>query len=261
MNSVEILTGLRFAAVTAVILFCSPAYIEPVKADEIRVLATGATKSVVTSLGEAFRQRSGHAIVLDVDTAGGVQKRIEGGAVYPVVIATRGVIDGLSDKGKLVKGSRVDIASTSIGVAVKDGAPKPDISTVDAFKKTLLDAKTIAYVDPASGGTSGIYIAKVLDTLGLTDALKPKLRLKAGGYVAELVASGEAEIAIHQISEILPVKGVTMIGELPKEIQSVTVYSGAVMPGASEAARAFLAFATGSEAAVLVVKSGMVQPK
>lgn len=230
------------------------------RAAELRVLATGATKSLITSLAADFKTKTGHVVILQTDTAGGVAKRIEGGEGFDVAIATKGVIDALIAKGKLAPGTASDIASTSIGVAVKDGAAKPDISTVDAFKRTMLAAATIAYVDPASGGTSGIYIAGVLDRLGLSEALKPKLRLKAGGYVAELVANGEAEIAIHQISEILPVKGVVLIGELPKEIQSVTTYTAGLPKDASAAAEAFRSYVTGPDARVTIEKTGMKAP-
>ena len=230
-------------------------------AAEIKVLATGASKAVVTELASRFGKSSGHTVTITTDTAGGVAKRVETGEPFEVAVATRGVVDTLITKGKLAAGSRVDIASTSIGVAVKEGAPKPDISTVAAFKQLLLDAKTIAYVDPASGGTSGIYIAGVIDKMGLTETLKPKLRLQAGGYVAERVAKGEAEVVIHQVSEILPVKGVTLVGGLPAEIQSVTTYSGGLAPTATEAGKAFLAFLTGPDAAPVIAAAGMEKPK
>ncbi len=217
----------------------------PAEAADIRLLVTGASKVVVTELAEDFARKAGHKVIITADTAGGVAKRVESGEAFEIGVTTRGVIDSLIGKGKLAVGSRGDIASTSVGVAIKEGAAKPDISTLAAFRQTLLNAKTIAYVDPASGGTSGIYIASVIEKMGLTDTLKPKLRLLSGGFVAELVAKGEAEIAIHQISEILPVKGVTMIGEIPAEIQIVTTYSGGLAPQASDAAKALLAYITG----------------
>ncbi len=231
------------------------------RAAEIKVLATGASKAVVTELAGRFGKASGHTVIITTDTAGGVAKRVEAGEPFEVAVATRGVVDALVGKGKLAAGSRADIASTSIGIAVKEGAPKPDISTVAAFKRLLLDAKSVAYVDPASGGTSGIYIAGVIDKLGLTEMLKPKLRLQAGGYVAELVAKGDAEVVIHQVSEILPVKGVTLVGGLPAEIQSVTTYSGGLAPAASDAGKAFLAFLIGPDAAAVIAAAGMDKPK
>lgn len=232
----------------------------PGAAEEIKVIAAGATRAVLTSLDAAFTAKTGHTIVLVTDTAGGVAKRVEAGESAGLVISSRKQIDTLIDKGKLAPGSRADIASSVMAVAVRAGAPQPDISTLEGFRQMLLDAKTIAYVDPASGGTSGIYIAGVIDRMGLTEALRPKLRLQAGGYVAELVAKGEAEIAIHQMSEILPVKGVTLVGELPREIQSVTVYSAGLPADATGAARAYLAFITGREAAPAIEKAGLKPP-
>jgi len=122
-------------------------------------------------------------------------------------------------------GSRTDIGRTGMGVGVRDGAPQPDISSVDAFKRALLEAKSIVYVDPASGATSGTHFAAVLQKLGIADAVKAKTKLVPGGYPAELVAKGEVEMVVHQISEIVPVKGVTLVGPLPKELQKLTIYS------------------------------------
>lgn len=237
------------------------AMVSAASAAEIRVLAAGATKAIVEKLGETFKVRTGHTLVIASDTAGGVAKRLEGGESVDIATATRGVIDGLIGKEKLAKGSRADLAVSLIGIAVKEGAPKPDISTLEAFKATLGAAKTVAYVDPASGGTSGIYLASVFEKLGMTDMLKPKLRLQAGGYVAEKVARGEAEIVLHQVSEILPVKGVTLIGVLPAEIQLVTTYSAGLSPGASDAAKAFLAFLAGPEGDGVITAAGLNRPK
>ena len=120
---------------------------------------------------------------------------------------------------------------------VRSGAPKPDIGSVEAFKKALLEAKSVAYIDPASGGSSGIYIAGLLDKLGIADQIKPKAKLKKGGYVADLIVSGEAELGIHQISEIVPVKEVTLVGPLPAEIQNYTIYAAGVGAGARDRGR------------------------
>ena len=230
-------------------------------AAEIKVLAAGATKAIVEKLGETFKTRTGHTLVITSDTAGGVARRLEGGESVDIATATKGVIDGLIAKEKLAKGSRADLAVSLIGIAVREGAPKPDISTLEAFKATLAAAKTVAYVDPASGGTSGIYLASVFEKLGMSEMLRPKLRLQAGGYVAEKVARGEAEIVLHQVSEILPVKGVTLIGGLPKEIQLVTTYSGGLAPNATEPAKAFLAHLVGPDSDAVLKAAGMEKPK
>jgi molybdate transport system substrate-binding protein len=142
---------------------------------------------------------------------------------------------------------------------VKEGAPKPDISSVDAFKKTLLAAKSVAYIDPAAGGSSGIYVAGLLDKLGIAADVKPKAKLIPGGAVAEHIARGEAEIGIHQISEILPVKGITLIGPLPADIQNYTVYAAGLGANGkeSEAAKALLKTLSGPGAADVLKSKGM----
>lgn len=228
---------------------------------ELKVFSTGASKEIIQKLADSFAAKTGHKITITSDTAGGVARRVEAGEPFEVAIATRQVVDRLIAAGKLAAGTRADIASTAIGIAVKEGAPKPDISSVEAFKTMLKNAKTIAYVDPASGGTSGIYLAGVIDKMGLTEEMKPKLRLQSGGYVAERVAKGEAEIVLHQISEILPVKGVTLIGGLPPEIQLITTYSGGLAPNASDVAKAFHAHLTGPDSDAIVKGAGMEKLK
>ncbi len=146
-----------------------------------------------------------------------------------------------------------------IGVAVKAGAPKPDISSVAAFKATLLAAGKVAMIDPASGGSSGIYLMRLFETMGIADAIKAKAVLVPGGLVATRVVSGEADIAIHQISEILPVKGAELVGPIPAEIQNFTVYAAALSPTPSQPqqAAAFLAALASPEAAALFEAKGM----
>lgn len=125
-------------------------------AAEIKVLTAGAFKQVVLALVPDFEKQTGHKVTVDNDTAGALKKRIEGGEVFDVAVITPGVVDDLIAKGQLAAGSRVNLASVGVGVVVKEGAPKPDVSTVDAFKRALLAAKSVAYIDPASGGSSGI---------------------------------------------------------------------------------------------------------
>ena len=179
-----------------------------------------------------------------------------------MAIITPAVVDDLAKKGRIVPGSRIDLAKVGMGVAIKEGAPAPDIGTVDAFKRTLLAAKSVAYIDPKAGGSSGIYFAKLLDRLGIADQVRPKAKLKAGGYVAELVANGEAEIAIHQSSEIAPVKGVTLAGPLPAEIQNTTVYAGGIGAAAKDAAaaKALVAFLAGPAIDPILKSKGMQKP-
>jgi len=232
-------------------------------AAEIKVLTAGAFKQVVVALVPEFEKQTGHKVTVDNETVGGLLRRIDGGEAFDVLFISPGAITELTKKGKIVEGSSVPLAKVGVGVMVKAGAPKPDVSTVAAFKKALLDAKSVAYIDPASGGSSGIYVAGLLDKLGIADQVKPKAKLKKGGYVADLIKSGEAELGIHQISEIVPVKEVTLVGPLPAEIQNYTTYSGGLGSAAKdpEAARALLKVFTGPGAAELLKSKGMELPK
>jgi molybdate transport system substrate-binding protein len=215
-------------------------------ADDVKVLCAGAVRSVVSDLAGTFRQETGHSVSLSFGTVGVNRQKLMSGEPVDVVILTDVAIDEVTAAGAVVAGSRADIARTGMGLAVREGAPRPDISTPEAFKQTLLAAKSLVYVDPAQGATSGIHFASVLARLGIADAVKAKTQLVPGGYPAEKVARGEAEIVVHQISEIVPVKGVVLVGPLPGDLQKVTVYSaGLATRSASPAAgRAFIAFLT-----------------
>ena len=213
------------------------------EAAEIKVLSAGAVKAIVSELSGAFRQETGHTVDLAFDTAGALRKRA-GTERADVVIITDAAIDDLTRDGIVAAGTRTDIARVGIGVAVKEGAPLPDIATPEAFKRTLLAVKSLVYVDPGRGATSGIHFASVLQRLGIAEAVKDKTLLWPGGFAAEAVAKGQAELCVHQISEILPVAGVTLVGPLPKEFQKITTYSGGVTARSehADAARALLAF-------------------
>ena len=228
-------------------------------AAEIKVLTAGAFKQVLLVLVPDFEKQTGHKVVLENDTVGALTKRIEGGEAFDLAVLTPAAVNDLSTRGKFVAGSRTNLGRVGVGVVVKEGAPKPDISSVDAFKKTLLAAKSVAYIDPAAGGSSGIYVAGLLDKLGVAADVKPKAKLIPGGAVAEHIARGEAEIGIHQISEILPVKGITLVGPLPADIQNYTVYAAGLGANGkeSEAAKALLKTLSGPAAADVLKSKGM----
>ena len=216
-----------------------------VHAAEITVLSAGAVRSIVTDLAQAFEKETGHKLAMEFGPVGVTRKRLASGPA-DLVIMSDVAVDETTKEGGIVAGSRVDIARTGMGVGVRDGAPKPDIATTEAFKQALLAAKSIAYVDPAQGATSGIYLASLLQKFGIADAMKPKTTLVPGGYPAELVAEGKVEMVVHQISEIVPVKGVTLVGPLPRDVQKVTTYAAGIPTKAKtpDVARAFVAFMT-----------------
>jgi molybdate transport system substrate-binding protein len=229
------------------------------EAAEVRVLSAGAVRALVTEQAEVFQKQTGHTVGITAGTVGGLRGRLDKGEAADVVIMTDAAIDQATAQGVVAAGTRADIARTGIGVAVREGAPRPDVSTPDAFKAALLAAKSLVYVDPARGATSGIHFAGVLQKLGIADEVKGKTILVPGGDAAEVVARGEAEICVHQISEILPVKGAVLVGPLPRELQKVTTYSGGLAAKAAqrEAGQAFLAFLTRPELKPRLAAAGL----
>jgi molybdate transport system substrate-binding protein len=242
------------------VLFALGATLTAASADDLKVLTTGAMKPVLLEVIPGFQQDSKQTVSLDNDTAGALVKRIQGGAAFDVVVLTPAGLDELAKAGKVSPG--IDLARVGIGVMVKAGEPRPDISTVEALKRTLLAAKSVAYIDPASGGSSGIYLARLWERLGIADALKPKAKLKQGGLVADLIVSGEAEIGFQQASEIIASPGVTLIGQLPDEIQNYTVYSGAIGTSAQSpaGAAAFIAWLRRPVMAPVLQAKGLLPP-
>lgn len=248
----------RSAAILAFATLCSWASTTAL-ADEIKVLTAGAFKPIVLAVAAEFETATGHKLVIDNDTAGGLLRRIGGGEAFDVAVLTPAAVKELVGTGKIAAGTPVNLARTSVGVAVKEGAPKPDIATVAAFKAALMAAGKVAYIDPAAGGSSGIYFSKLLETMGIADAVRAKAVLVPGGLVAQRLVTGEADLAIHQISEILAVKGAVLVGPLPAEIQSYTVYTGGLAAAGSRpgSANAFLAFLASDVARRILAEKGM----
>ena len=257
----------RFAFAAAVATLPAWLYAAPAVAAEIHVLCAGAARSSVVPLVEPFERATGHKVRMDFGTAGQIQARLREGARPDVVIVTSTVVAELEKAGTVAPGSAADLGRTGIGVAVREGAAAPDISSVDAFRRALLAARAVAYIDPAAGGTSGKHFAGVLARLGIENEIRAKAVLVPGGYAAERVARGEADIVVHQISEILPVKGVRLVGPLPPELQLYTTYTAALVAYANAgapnagAARAWMQTLSGPAGRKSFTDKGLEVPK
>jgi molybdate transport system substrate-binding protein len=221
---------------------------------------------VLQQLAPAFEKSSGDKLVVEYETAGKVEEKVAAGEAIDVAILTKPRADKLVRAAKLAGGTTTVLARVPIGLAVKSGAPHPDISSVEAVKRTLLDAKSIAYVDPASGGTSGIFLAQVLEKLGIAAELKSKIRLvspsagQSSPRVGEVVQRGEAEIGIQPISELMEVAGIDVVGPLPADLQSPDLVYMAGSPAASEqplTAKSLIDFLTAPAAARIYTVNGM----
>ena len=227
---------------------------------ELRVLVGGAVTAPVKEAGAAFTRASGNTLVYVSDTTGALQKRLAGGDKADVVVLAGPGMDSLVKERLVVADSRIDLARALIGVGVRAGAASPDLSTPETFKAALLKARSVSYVNPASGGTSGTYFEGLLQRMGIADAMKPKIVYRTqGSEVADAVARGDAELGISFTSELAPNKGVKVAGTLPAAIQLPTIYSAAVAAasGHGDAARSFLRTLAGGEGRTALTKAGL----
>ena len=241
-----------FAAAAALLVGLSPG---TAGAAEIKVLCSGAMRAVLQQLAPAFEKSSGDTLVIEYGTAGQVEKKVADDEAIDVAILTKPRAEKLVRTAKLVGGTTTVLARVPIGLAVKKGAPHPDISSVEAFKRTLLNAKSIAYVDPASGGTSGIFLAQALEKLGIAAELKSKIRLvsplagQSSPRVGEVVERGQAEIGIQPISELMEVPGIDVVGPLPSDLQSPDIAGSPALSGQPLPAKALIDFLAAPAAA------------
>jgi molybdate transport system substrate-binding protein len=247
-----------WAAVTAVLGLISSG--EVPRAAELKVLASVALTSALNELTPVYEKASGDKLTIGYSLAADLKKRILNGEIADVIILTRPMMEDLQKRDKLAPDSLVNVAGTPVSVVTRAGAPKPDISSVDAFKHTLLTARSIVYADPAKGGASGVYFARVLDRLGIADQLKSKTILVPGAQAAEVVAKGDAELGVAQASEIVPVAGAQPVGPLPGELASTTVFTSGIGAGTKspEAAKALIKFLTGPKAGSFFKAKGFV---
>jgi len=204
--------------------------------------SAGAASSVVSRIAHDVHRATGREIVIHTGTVGQIRRRLAAGERADIVILSASALKTLSSHGAIVAGTQTPLGASPMAVGVRAGAPLPDVSTTAAFKRTLLRATAIAATDPAAGASSGIYFAKLLRRLGIADAIGPKERLTPGGHSCDLVVQHRADLCVQNVTEIVPVKGVSVAGLLPPEIQNVIVYSAGVLSRSSQpaAARAFV---------------------
>ncbi len=236
---------------TSALLLSSPA-----GAADIKVLSTQATEEAYRELMPQFEKTSGHKVTTVFTGTLDANKRLAAGETYDLLIMSGPSIDEHIKGGKVVAGSRVDIAKSGVGVGVKAGAPKPDIGTTEALKKTLLAAKSIGY----STGPSGNYVIGLFQRMGVADEIKGKLKqTPTGVFVGSIIASGEAEIGFQQVSELSHFAGVDYVGPLPADVQQFTMFASGIVAGTkeAEAAKALVKFITAPAAAAAFKKRGM----
>ena len=201
-------------------------------AAELNVMSTGAVKAPFTQASEKWSKDTGHKVSATFDPAGPLRQKLAAGVRGDILIMPVGEFAALERDGIVVAGTRRDLGAVSMGAAVKEGAATPDISTVEGLKKTLREAKSVTYMDPERGSSGKHFDTVVLQKLGMRDEVRAKAKLGEGGSTAVKVASGEAEIAFQNVTELMDVKGARVVGLLPAELQSPIVYSGAVMKDA-----------------------------
>jgi molybdate transport system substrate-binding protein len=230
-------------------------------AAEIKVLSAVAFKTALDDLAAVFERSTGHKVTIAYATAGIVRDRIRDGETVDVAIMPRSAFNPLLTQGKIVPGSATVVARSLVALAVPAGAPKPDISSVEALKRALLAAKSIVYPDPTKGGATGIHAARVIERLGITAEMKPRTTLVPGSEYAEILAKGEAEMGIVQPMVVLGVPGVELVGPLPAELQNTTDFVFLAGVGASakeaEAAKALIKYLVTPAAARVIKAKGM----
>jgi molybdate transport system substrate-binding protein len=232
----------------------------PAAAAELKVFTSPALTETWEALAPTF-EATGHKLTIVYAPSGAIAKRVADGETADLLISTPAGIDSLIKAGKVLDGTNTPIANSPMGVAVLKGASKPDISTPDALRRALLAAKAVAYTDPASGGASGAHMAKVLDRLGIANEVNAKAKLGRGTPVANFLVSGEADLAIQQLPELLHVKGADIVGPLPGDLQNVTTFAAGIPSGSAqaEAAKALIRFLQTPESGALMKTFGLDQ--
>jgi molybdate transport system substrate-binding protein len=237
---------------------------EPLHAADLKVISAGAVRGLIAQIIDDYSGRTGQKFDFTIGTTGQLRTIIASGQPADLIICSAPLMAELEKVGKFTPGSRSDLGRVGIGVAVRDGAVVPDVATPEAFRAALVAARSIAFTNPAEGGTSGIYFTGLAERLGIADAVKAKAMLTKGGREAAVeVAQGRAELAIVFISEAVAVKGVKLAGPLPAPLQDYSVYAAAIPASSTDpaAARAFVAALASAEMAERWRRNGFEPPK
>jgi molybdate transport system substrate-binding protein len=227
---------------------------------ELTIYSSIGVRSAAEGLFRQFEESTGHRLILAWGSAAMLLKRLASGETADVLILSRAAIDTLKREGKIAPGSDVTLASSGVAIAVKAGALKPDISTPEALKQTLLNAKSIAYSEPSAGGASGVYFAKLLERMGIAEEMKPKTKYPPpGGFSAELLLTSEAELAVQQKPELMHVAGTDIVGLLPGDLNVVTEFAAGIMTGSknADAGSALIKMLQSPDAAVVFQSKGL----
>ncbi|HEY6258228.1 MAG TPA: substrate-binding domain-containing protein [Xanthobacteraceae bacterium] len=251
----------RLASLMAILatLFAGPA-----GAADLKVISAGAVRGLIAQIIDDYSQKTGQKFDFTIGTTGQLRDVITSGQHADLIIVSLPLMGELEKTGKLISGSRAELGRVGIGVAVREGASVPDIATPDTFKQAVLQAKSVAYTDPAAGGTSGIYFNGLTERLGIGDAVKAKAVLTRGGREAAIeVAEGRAEMAVIYVSEAIAVKGVKVAGLLPPSLQDYSAYAAAIPASSTDAgaARAFITALTSAAMAERWRANGFEPPK
>ena len=254
------MTGrLTILVAAAAVLFSAPAH-----AAELKVISAGAVRGLIAQIIEDYSRQTGQKFDFTIGTTGQLRNIIASGQPADLIIVSAPLMTELEKTGKFQPNSRADLGRVGIGVAVREGAAAPDVATPESFKAALVAARSVAFTNPAEGGTSGIHFTGVVARLGIADAIKAKAVMTRGGREAAIeVAEGRAEMAIVFISEAVAVKGVKLAGPLPGPLQDYSVYAAAIPASSTDAAaaRAFIAALTSSAMAERWRANGFEPPK
>lgn len=248
-----------FAVATGCAFLIALETADPALAAEIKVMSTVALTPTLAELTPKYEASSGNKLTIVYSTIADLKKRIDAGETADVMILSRPALEDLQKQGKVAQSSIANVGSSYVAIGVRADAPKPDISTAEKLKAALLAAKSISYADPAKGGASGVYFAKVLDRLGIADQMKSKTILVPGAQAGELVAKGEAEIGVAQASEIASVPGAQVVGPLPGDLNSAIVFAAGIGSTANDpaAAKSLIELLTGPTGAAVLKSKGM----